>query len=126
MSRTHWSETLKQIGIERPAVEPYAEFDLPGGKDKCWTWHFSFEGLLRHGDGAKAVRKVVNQIDTAYRLQASETEEKFTAQQLQSYLFEAAQILVRNDTDHLKKACQWFVDMGFKDIACRREAGLSK
>lgn len=121
----HRIETLKKVGVEKPAVAPYAEFDVPGSKDKCWTWHLSFEGLLRYGDRAKAVRKVVNQIDTAYRLQASDLEPSMQSGDLQDYLFEAAQILVRGDKGHLKKACEWFIDKGFREMPCRGEAGLT-
>jgi hypothetical protein len=119
------SEVLEKVDITRPAVIPYAEFTVPGRNDKCWVWHFSFEGLLRLGDRAREGRKVVNKIDTAYRLQASDTEERFNAQELQDYLYEAARILVRGDKNHLKKACQWFIDKGFTDIPCRHEVGLS-
>lgn len=114
----HRIETLKKVGVEKPAVAPYAEFDVPGSKDKCWTWHLSFESLLRHGDRAKAVRKVVNEIDTAYRLQATGLEKSMGGQELQDYLFEAARILVREDKEHLKKTCQWFMGKGFTDLPC--------
>ncbi len=124
MLNFHRNQTLRKVNIEKPAVTPYAEFDVADGKDKCLVWHLSFEGLHRLGDRAKAVRKVVNQIDTAYRLQASDLEQNMSSQELQNYLFEAAQILVRGDKDHLKKACQWFIDKGFTDMPCRREAGL--
>ncbi len=119
-------ETLEKVNITRPAVTSYSEFNVPGQPDKCSVWHFSFQGLLRLGDKAREVRKIVNEIDTAYRLQASGLEEKLTAQDLQNYLYEAAEILVRGNKDNLKRACQWFIDKGFTDIPCRREAGLAR
>lgn len=119
------SEILSKVNITKPAITPYAEFTVPERNDKCWVWHFSFDGLFRLGARAREVRKVVNGIDTAYRLQASEADEQLTAQELQDYLYEAAKILVRGDKDHLKKTCEWFIDKGFRDIPCRREAGLA-
>ncbi len=117
-------ETLEKVNITRPAVTFYSEFNVPGQTDKCSVWHFSFEGLLRLGDRARKVRKVVNKIDTAYRLQASGAEEKLSAQGIQDHLFEAARILVKGDKDHLKKACQWFIVKGFTDLPCRKRVGL--
>ncbi len=120
------AETLEKVNITRPAVTSYSEFNVPGRTDKCSVWHLSFEGLLRLGNRAREVRKVVNQIDTAYRLQASSSDERFTAQQLQNYLFEAAHILIREDTGHLRQTCQWFVDRGFTNMPCREVVGVTK
>ena len=112
------SEILGTVNITKPAINSYAEFTVPGRDDKCSVWHFSFEGLLRLGDRAREVRKVVNEIDTAYRLQATGLEKSMGGQELQDYLFEAARILVREDKEHLKKTCQWFMGKGFTDLPC--------
>jgi len=118
-------DVLREVNITDPARSSYVEFNVPERSDKCVAWHLSFEGLFRLGERARAVRKVVDTIDTAYRLQASTADEQLAAQDLQNYLFEAAQTLVRGDRDHLKKACQWFIDKGFGDLPCRREVGLT-
>jgi predicted acylesterase/phospholipase RssA len=122
-------EILGTVNIHEPARHVYADFAIPGAGATCVAWHFSFEGLLRGSDlpqpKAREIRRVVNEIDTAYRLQASHPERAFTAQELQDHLFEAARVLVREDRTHLRQACEWFADKGFTDLPCRRHAGLS-
>jgi hypothetical protein len=102
-------------------VEPYQQFRVfPGdiGGPHCSAWHFTFQGLLFRTDlppRAKVVGEVVNRISTQYRLHAPGAH---PAQELQDLLFEAARILVRQDTASRKKACLWFRDHGFPNLPC--------
>lgn len=115
---------LRAAGFLRPeriGVEPYQQFRVfPGeiGGPHCSAWHFTFQGLLFRTDlppRAKVVGEVVNRISTQYRLHAPGGH---PARELQDLLFEAARILVRQDTASRKKACLWFRDHGFPNLPC--------
>ncbi|MBI4641260.1 MAG: hypothetical protein HY731_11230 [Candidatus Tectomicrobia bacterium] len=126
------SDILAKIGFTNSEIghEPFQEFrvsidDTEGASAiPCAAWHLTFQRLILAGKegvplalGAQEISRmnhvgqVVNHIRMRYNLFSPDP---YTEQELQDYLFEAAHLLVKQDTFSLLKACQWFKGSGLK------------
>ena len=124
-------EILRAMGVEfDPETGPtvYKEFHLFSGTDervkknpdlenvKCRAWLITFQRLayVKEISHAPAIGAIVNNIPTRYTLLAPHG---LRAQNAQDALFEAAEILIRKDTETLKKVCSDLRE-NLKDIKC--------
>ncbi len=117
-------DTLHEVGFKEKDIgsKPYQEFAVfpndPNGP-QCAVWHLTFQRLVERywpdlPEAAQRVGKMVNQVSTQFRLQAS----GHTAQEIQDSLYEAARFLVKEDEESRRKACTWFRQHGFADLPC--------
>lgn len=119
----------------RPDLAPHEDLRV-----ECAVWHLSLQRLLSADFASEAVKRddalredvrsvgsVVNAIPTRLKLMGrdSRRDAELSSEAVQDYLFRAADYLINLDNDRagtpiLKRACDWFVERGVRDIKCEK------